>query len=241
MDQEQAARAVRDIADRHAKVDDPHLERLGDEPLDVLRYLRKYSNGVPDPVSKADVADGLRLRIWLWWETASLELWLLDRAERLGVNRREIGALLGIRTGQGLVDRRDRLRALLGVHGRPDEKAIRVERAERRANLAVQERQQRWLIRHQREIFEAARVLVRHQNLADEEAAEWLVEVARDLQEASISPAAFTVIDLAVDAMATVDEVAALPDEHPLRQVMRQWQSIAARYRSQSSSRRAAD
>lgn len=233
VDAARAAQAVRDIADRRAEIDDPHRDRLGDDPLEVLLYLRKYSGpNIPEAVRQADIEDGLRLRIWLWWQGAALELWLLDRAEDLGMNRKRIGRLLGIRTGQGLVDRRDRLRALLGPAGRPDEKVQRAERAEQRASASIEARQRNWLHRHRGAIASVAQALIDHEDLADEDAAEWLVEVARDLRERSFTPASFMVVDLAVDALVTVDAVAALTDEHPLRQALRQWQALAAQYRA---------
>ncbi|MEU7802688.1 hypothetical protein AB0B10_25850 [Micromonospora arborensis] len=229
---DRAAQAVHDIAARRAAIDDPNRDRLGDDPLDVLLYLRKFSGAsVPDAVREADIEDGLRLRIWLWWQGAAMELWLLDRAEDLGVNRKRLGRLLGIRTGQGLVDRRDRLRALLGPAGRPDEKISRAERAEQRSNASREDRQRHWLRRNHRAVATVARALVAHQELADGEAADWLVEVARDLREQTCTPASFTVVDLAVDAMVTVEAVAELPDQHALRQALRQWQSLAAQYR----------
>lgn len=117
------------IARRHrrAGTDDPQL--FSDDPRDVLTYLRKlpFRRFLSDP-SGDDVLDGLKIRLWLWWEGEAHELRLLDAAEALGVSRRAVGAELGITTSQGVVDRRDRKRMMLGPHGRPDEKAARAQR-----------------------------------------------------------------------------------------------------------------
>ncbi|GGM22254.1 hypothetical protein ACFFX1_11250 [Dactylosporangium sucinum] len=237
IDDDRAVLALQAIAERRAAIDDPHREQLGDDPtvvdvLHVLSYLRKYSGaGTPEQVRRADVTDALRLRVWLWWYGASLERWLLERAEQLGMNRRELGRLLGIRTGQGLVDRRDRLQALLGQHGRPDEKVARAERAAGRATMPLPQRQQLWLDRHRAAVRAVAAALVEYRDLADDEAAEWLVEVARDLREQVCTPAAYTQIFYAVDAMATVPAVLALPDAHALRRALRDWQVLSAQYR----------
>lgn len=226
-----AAAAVAAIAARRAAIDDPSREQLTDDPHETLRYLRKHGGpDVPDAVRRADIEDGLRLWVWLWWEHATTVLWLLDRAETLDMNRRAVGRHLGIRTGQGVVDRRDRLRALL-THGRPDEKVSRAERAAAEHTATVEVRQRRWLDRHRTAIAAVAEQLVAHQDLADDEAADWIVEVDRDLRERACTPASFAVIELAVDALVTVDAVHALSEDHPLRRALRDWQALAAGYR----------
>lgn len=237
IDDVQAQSALRAIAERRAAIDDPYREQLGDDltlsdVLHVLSYLRKHSGSqLPEAVRRADVTDALRLRVWLWWYGAHLERQLLERAEQLGMNRRDLGQLLGIRTGQGIVDRRDRLQALLGDHGRPDEKVMRAERAAGRATTSLPRRQQQWLDRHRAAVRDVAVALVEYQRLADDEAAEWIVEVARDLHDQACTPASYTQVFYAVDAMAAVPAVAALPDTHPLRRAMRDWQALAAQYR----------
>lgn len=233
IDDDRAAQALHDIAARRAAIDDPHREQLSDDPLDVLHvlaYLRKHTN-VPAQVRGDDVIDALRLRIWLWWYGADLERTLLERAEQLGINRRDLGRELGIRTGQGVVDRRDRLAALLGTHGRPDEKFTRAERAAGRATESLPQRQQRWLDQHRAAVHAVASALVDHRDLADDEAAEWIVEVARDLRDQVCTPASYTQVFYAVDALATVPAVLELPDAHPLRRALRDWQVVSAQYR----------
>ncbi|WP_018588931.1 hypothetical protein [Salinispora arenicola] len=234
---DQATQALHAITGRRAAIDDPHREQLGDDltPLDVLHmlsYLRKHSgSGIPNQVRRADIADAMRLRVWLWWHCQAIERWLLERAEDLTMNRRDLGHLLGVRTGQGLVDRRDRLQALLGEHGRPDEKLIRAERAADRSTAGLPQHRQEWLVGNRKAVRAVATTLIEHRDLADDDTAEWLIEVDRDLRDQILTPAAYTVIFYAVDAMATLPAVLTLPDNHPLRRALRDWQVLSAQYR----------
>lgn len=107
---DQVAAAIERIAARRRRVDDPHQEMLSDDPTEVLRYLRKHSGRhIPDGVLADDVEDGIILRHHLWWEGEALEAWLLDTAERLAVPRPRVAEMLGLRTGQGVAERRFRL------------------------------------------------------------------------------------------------------------------------------------
>lgn len=233
VDPELATAALRAIAERRRAIDDPHQELLDDDPRDVLRYLRKYSGrDVPLAVRQADVEDALRLWLSLWWESAAIELWLLDRAEALNMNRRRVGAILGIQTGQGVVDRRDRLRAMLGEHGKPDEKVTRKARqAAQHPGEGLDSRQQRWLDRRRTVVLAVAATLVDHKDLADDDAYESLIDITTDLRNRTCTPASFTVLDWAVDAMATIPAVQALPERHPLARALRDWQALAGEYR----------
>lgn len=129
------------IAHRHRERGDDDPALYSNDSLEVLRYLRKC------PTSKLlgdetghDIEDALVLLVGLWWELQGIELSLLDAAEELKLNRRRIGSVLGIKTGQGLVDRRDRKRAMLGDAGVPDEKIARSARraARHAASLDVE-------------------------------------------------------------------------------------------------------
>lgn len=211
--------AIGRITERRDRVDDPHRYLLNDDPREVLAYLRKHSRGMPEDIRKADVDDGLVLRVWLWWEGETAELWLLDRAEDLGMNRRRVGARLGVTTGQGLVDRRAHKREVLaGAAG-----------AAPAAPTPGRERQD-WLDAHRREIQTIARTLVEHWDLADDDAAEWLVEVRRDLADDACTPGAFTCINWAVDAMAAIPAVNDLPTTHPLKQAIGAWPPLSVAY-----------
>ncbi len=52
-----------------------------------------------------DLTDALTLTLGLWWEHLEFETWLLQAGEKLGRNRRTVGAVLGLTHGQSLVDR----------------------------------------------------------------------------------------------------------------------------------------
>lgn len=131
---EEAAQAFARIVRRHRKAGNDQVLSFGDDAREMLSYLRKCGTaGLLHDDESHDLEDGLTLRLWLWWEGESLELWMLDAAERLGLNRRRIGARLGVTTGQGLVDRRDRKRAMFSILGRPDEKVIRQEKRDEQA------------------------------------------------------------------------------------------------------------
>ena len=120
---EQAELAAARIARRHGG-------HAGDDPREILAYLRKRGiHGLREDEESHDIEDGLILRLFLWWEGESAELRLLEAAEKLGFPRRRTRRVLGIATNQGIADRLDRKRGLLGDLGVPSEKLVRVERA----------------------------------------------------------------------------------------------------------------
>ncbi|MEV4212622.1 hypothetical protein [Micromonospora sp. NPDC049662] len=219
-DQEMRA-ALDRIIQRRDDIDDPNRYQLSDDPRDVLAYLRKHSRGMPEHVRRADVEDGLVLRVWLWWDGEAAELWLLDRADELAMNRRSVGARLGVATGQGLVDRRVHKRAMLS----------RATGIPAPAPASSARGREEWIAAHRRAVQAIASTLVEHRELADEEAAESLIEVRRDLHDDVCTPAGITVIDWAVTELAAVPAVAALPDSHPLRQAITAWAPLAAAFR----------
>lgn len=219
---DQQMREARDrIHHRHAGDDHPDTYLLSEDPLEVLSYLRKHgTHGLREDAERHDVEDALTLRLWLWWQGEALELWLLDQVDVLALNRRRIGAVLGVRTSQGLVDRREYKRGLFpatsgGVGTRP---------------VAAPTARQRWLDTHRRRIYDLAATLVEHWDAAagDDEVDEWLPEVRADLKSGACTPGSFTIIGLAVDAMAAVPAVGELPEGHPLRSAIRQWPALAA-------------
>lgn len=107
--------ALRRIHDRRRAAGDDHPLALSEDPRDVLAYLRRRGRaGLVVDDTGDDITDALTLRLWLWWEGEAAELWLLEAAERLGRNRKAIGAALGIKSGQGVVDRIERKRDMLG-------------------------------------------------------------------------------------------------------------------------------
>lgn len=143
-----AADAIRRITDRHRDANDPGQHLLTDDPRDVLRFLRGCgTKRLRSDAGRHDLEDALTLRLFLWWEGQDAEQWCLEAVETLragqrpdGVTvglRRRAGAVLGVGTGQGVVDRLDRLRGLLGPNRRPDEKAVRAERRECDGQLSL--------------------------------------------------------------------------------------------------------
>lgn len=117
------------IARRHRRAGDDDPLLFSDDPRDLQIYLRRLPDRwlLGDDLSH-DVTDALTIRLWLWWEGEAFELRILEAAERLKLRRRLVGEVLGIRTGQGVIDRTDRKRALFGPEGRPDEKIARAAR-----------------------------------------------------------------------------------------------------------------
>src|SRR5881628_3121975 len=166
------SRAILMIAKRRAKVDDPYRHHLPDaadsDPREVLDYLQKYSGpSMPRWVLQADVCEALTLNNWLWWE---------DR--RRGLYLTQIGAQVGVGK-QGVIDRIDRLDALLR-YDRPDEK---ISRAGRQAERRAHERrpvEDAWLDAHRGELAKAISDLLlaaERLGLAEEDR-EWLDELA---------------------------------------------------------------
>jgi len=219
--------AIERIQRRHARDDNSDVYLLlSEDPLDVLRYLRKRGTGALRADDEThDVEDALTLRLWLWWQGEAYEVWLLDQVDELRLNRRRVGARLGVGTGQGLVDRREYKRRLLADRDAADDEA---------AEVVVQREsvQERWVNVHRRQILHTAGALVEHWDLAgdDEDVAEWLVEVRRDLADRVCTPGSFTILGLAVAAMAAVPAVGELPDEHPLIRALAGWPALDAAF-----------
>jgi hypothetical protein len=220
--------AISRIQRRHADDDLSYQYLLSDDPLEALSYLRRRGRqglrGDPDGQGH-DVIDALTLRVWLWWRLEEHELYLLDQVDALGLNRRRVGARLGVTTGQGLVDRREYKRGLLADPNRPARQEVATQ-TDRRSS------QQRWLDRQRNAIHSLAATLVEHGDLAgdDEEVADWLPEVREDLRTGACTPASFTLIGWAVDALAAVPAIRALPPAHPLRQALGAWPSLTAAF-----------
>ncbi len=217
--------ALARIHRRHAADDNSYIYLLSEDPLEVLAYLRKRGpRGLVGDEESHDVEDALDLRLWLWWQGEKYELWLLDQVDELGLNRRRVGAHLGVTTSTGLVDRREYKRKLL-AKPTPEGPAT---------TPAGPTPQQRWLADHHRTIHAIASTFVEHWNLAgeDDEVDDALVEVRRDLTLQPYTPAAFTMIGWAVDAMTAVPAIRNLPTDHPLHQALAAWPSLGDAYRA---------
>ncbi|MCE0764119.1 hypothetical protein LWC35_14540 [Pseudonocardia kujensis] len=221
MSAEQAAAAIDRITERRRRVDDPNAWRLSEDPADVLAFLRSCSRGMPAWVLEADVLDGLELRLRLWWLGEVAESWLLEQADRLGVPPRLVGQRLGVSTRQGVHDRRRAARHKVArLRGEP------VSEPGRPADQGKREQEAEWLQRHRADLLAIAEVAVGHAELGDEEAAEWLIEVARDLRDAVLTPGSLQLLRFALVALAASPEVEHLADNHPLRRTFSRWSQL---------------
>lgn len=218
---EQAAAAISRIAARRSAIDDPNAWRLSEDPVEVLRYLRMYSTNIPRDVAEADVLDGLVLRMRLWWIGAEAEHWLLERARRVGISPRRLMPLLGVRTRQGLHDRlrlaRSKLERLTGlpVTAPPSQR----DRDEDTLEL-------RWLADHREEIRAISAAALEYRHLADDEAADWLLDVGRDLRDGVVTPGSLQTLRFALAELETSQRVASIDEAHPLRELLRRWSRL---------------
>lgn len=208
------------IAKRRSKVGDPDRERLPDsphaDPREVLDYLRKYSGGdIPRWVLQADVCDALTLNNWLWWEDRRRELHFLQAGRDRGLFLAELGAQVGVGK-QGVLDRIDRLEALLR-YDRPDEKIIRCAR---RADREARERsplQHAWLCAHREELVAVMTGLVGQADRygIDGGDREWVDELALDAADDDLTPATMVILGLAAAELRTAPAVLALGTTRP--------------------------
>jgi hypothetical protein len=208
------------IAARRSKVDDPNREALPDspdsDPREVLDYLRKYSRpDVPRWVLCADVCDALTLNNWLWWEDRRRELHFLKAGRDRGMFLAQLGAQVGVGK-QGVVDRIDRLEALLR-YDRPDEK---ITRAARRACQQARERgaaEQAWLDAHRAELIAVMTGLVDQADRypVERPEREWIDELALDARDDELRPATMVILGLATAELRTAPAVLALDSTRP--------------------------
>jgi hypothetical protein len=209
------------IAKRRAKVDDRNRDRLPDapdsDPRDVLDYLQRFSAwDIPRWVLQADVCDALTLNNWLWWEDRRRELHFLKAGRDRGLFLSQIGAQVGVGK-QGVVDRIDRLEALLR-YDRPDEK---ITRSARHADRRARERrpaEDAWIEAHRDELLTVIADLV---DQADrfglgEEDREWLDELTIDARAGDeLTPTTMVILGLAAAELRTAPAVLALDGQRP--------------------------
>ncbi|SPX94891.1 Uncharacterised protein [Mycobacterium xenopi] len=214
-------RAIDRIAKRRAKVDDKHRELLPDspdsDPREVLDYLRKYSGSdIPKWVLQADVRDALTLNNWCWWEDRRRELYFLTAGRDRGLFLSELGAQVGVKTRQGVIDRIDRLEALLR-YDRPNEQ---ISRAARRSKREARERragEEAWLSAHREELVGVITELVSHADRygLEVEDREWLDELAIDARDGELTPATMVILGLAATEVRNAPAVLALDSTRP--------------------------
>jgi hypothetical protein len=214
------SRAIVMIAKRRAKVDDRHRELLPDspdaDPREVLDYLRKYSGrDIPMWVLQAEITDALTINNWLWWEDRRRELHFLKAGRDRGLFLSQLGAQVGVGK-QGVVDRIDRLEALLR-YDRPDEK---ITRSSRRSDREARERrptEDSWLESHRAELLDLINALVAQADryeLEDEER-EWVDQLRIDARDDDLTPATMVILGLAAAELRTAPTVLALDSTRP--------------------------
>ncbi len=201
MTAEQVAAALARIHDRHAQHDDQRREALTFDPAQVLDYLRQRGPHLPEGLRADDHFDAATLQVWLWWQHQERERWLFDTAARLGLASADFGDVFGLRSRQGVRDRRDRLHALLddGGPGRPDEQAVRADRA--RAGPVVGEAA--WLGAAREEILRLAGDAAAWYHRVDEDVAAEIAEIRRELRDGRYGPATWQLTKWAVAALAS--------------------------------------
>jgi hypothetical protein len=206
------------IARRRAKVDDRHREKLPDspdsDPREVLDYLRKYSGpSIPLWVLQADVCDALTLNNWLWWEDRRRELHFLNAGRDRGLFLAQLGAQVGVGK-QGVVDRIDRLEALLR-YDRPDEKISRASRHAARERSERLPDEQTWLsVRHD-ELAAVIADVVAQTDRFDVQDREWVDELEIDGNDDDFSAATMVILGLATAELRTAPAVLSLDSGRP--------------------------
>lgn len=208
------------IAKRRAKVDDRNRELLPDspdsDPREVLDYLRKYSGrDIPRWVLQADVTDALTINNWLWWEDRRRELHFLKAGRDRGLFLSQLGAQVGVGK-QGVVDRIDRLEALLR-YDRPDEKIARASRRSDREALERRPIEDSWLESHRGALINLINDLVAqadHYELEDEDR-EWIDQLRIDARDDDLTPATMVILGLSVAELRTAPAVLALDSTRP--------------------------
>jgi len=210
--------AIVRIARRRAKVDDRDREKLPDspdsDPREVLDYLRKYSGpGIPLWVLQADVCDALTLNNWLWWEDRRRELHFLKAGRDRGLFLAQLGAQVGVGK-QGIVDRIDRLEALLR-YDRPDEKISRASRRAARERCERLPDEQSWLSVRRDELAAVIADVVAQANRFDVPDREWVDELEVDGRGDDFSTATMVILGLATAELRTAPGVLSLDSTRP--------------------------
>lgn len=210
--------AIARIARRRAKVDDRYREKLPDssdsDPREVLDYLQKYSGaGIPLWVLQADVCDALTLNNWLWWEDRRRELHFLKAGRDRGLFLSQLGAQVGVGK-QGVVDRIDRLEALLR-YDRPDEKISRASRRAARERCERLPDEQAWMRMRRNELAAVITDVVSHADRFNVEDREWIDELEIDRRDDEFSASTMVILGLATAELRTAPAVLSLDSSRP--------------------------
>lgn len=154
---------------------------MGSDPSDVLSYLQKRWPDLSLGLRSDNLDDLGVLLVWDWWVHSRRERWGFHQVVKLGGDRVSFAGHFGVRSRQGFKDRLDRLDELHKETGsrRPDEQAAR---ADRRAAAAAPVGDEQWLASAREDILQLGRDALEYWLDVDEETANSLVEVRRDVQ-----------------------------------------------------------
>ncbi|WP_210086809.1 hypothetical protein [Mycobacterium sp. OAE908] len=214
----EVAAAITRIARRRAKIDDRHLELLPDsaasDPREVLDYLRRFSGpDIPRWVLQADVCDALTLNNWLWWEDRRRELYFLKAGRDRGLFLSQIGAQVGVGK-QGLIDRIDRLEALLR-YDRPDEKISRAARQTERERQARMPTEEAWFHARRDELMNVINGFVQQADRFEIDEREWVDELEIDGRDDEFTSSTMVILGLAASELRTAPAVLELDSTRP--------------------------
>ncbi|MDT5046142.1 MAG: hypothetical protein QOD88_3274 [Mycobacterium sp.] len=208
------------IAKRRAKVDDRNRELLPDspesDPREVLDYLRRCSGpDIPAWVLQAEIADALTLNNWLWWEDRRRELYFLKAGRDRGIFLAQLGSQVGVKK-QGVIDRIDRLEALLRFD-RPDEKITRETRRSAREARLRRPVEEAWLQARRDELIGLIAEMVGQADRyeIDDDEREWVDQLAMDARDEELAPATMIILGLAAAELRAAPGVLALRSVRP--------------------------
>lgn len=223
---EQAGSAATRILNRRRQIDDPHLDEFivaGHETRELIQVALKRRRGLPDWVAEADVHDVLVLHVRQWWDWVAEDLAVLEQGERLVMNRKDVGRILNLGSGQAIPDRIQARRGQLAkLRGEPDPDELTDMPREDRS-----ENQQRWLNAHRETLDHVRAAILAHKDLGSDEAYESLLDVAGE----PWTPGTITLMSYAVFEFRQSPAVTALSDEHPLQTALDEWAALAEQYR----------
>lgn len=227
---DEVAAAVEAITTTHLTKDARYCDELSDDPADMLSHLRKRNRDFPTDIQVADYPHAVVLARWVAENEADrVTLWALEQGKRVGLTNRQVGEPYGLISRQGVPDKIKTLRARTK---RPPNTS---DQPKHRAAQGGADRQARWLATHRSQILLFARQLLEHVALADEDAADWLAEVARDVEDGACTPASFSVIGFAVQDLAASPAARCLEPGHDLLALVTRWRSLVSEFRNVSA------
>lgn len=228
--------AIAAIVERHLADDAAYAEELSEDPHEMYFHLRKRSIDFSHDLRRKDYRDAVVIARWIAEVHArEVELWALEQGLLLGLSNRQVGEPYGLTSRQGVPDRIRTLRRRVRGAG-ADVLPLPVGLARQGSGrpTSVAERELEWLATHRGRILALARELLAYEDLADDDAAEWLAEVRRDADDAVCTPSSFRIVGIAVDDLAASPSVLVLESGHALLTLIREWRSLANDHRNVS-------